>query len=49
MKNWRGVLGIGKQIDSPDKKRNFNELHFTEAASHYDIATRAMSRGRVQA
>jgi ubiquinone/menaquinone biosynthesis methyltransferase len=49
MKNWRGVHGIGKQIDSPDKKRNFNELHFTEAASHYDIATRAMSLGRDQA
>lgn len=49
MKNLRGVLGIGKQIDSPDKKRTFNELHFTEAASHYDIATRAMSLGRDQA
>jgi demethylmenaquinone methyltransferase/2-methoxy-6-polyprenyl-1,4-benzoquinol methylase len=49
MRNWRGVLGIGKQIDSPDKKREFNELHFTEAASRYDIATRAMSLGRDQA
>jgi demethylmenaquinone methyltransferase/2-methoxy-6-polyprenyl-1,4-benzoquinol methylase len=49
MRSWRGVLGIGKQIDSPDKKRTFNELHFTEAASHYDLATRAMSLGRDQA
>ena len=49
MRNWRGVLGIGKQIDSPDKKREFNELHFTEAASRYDLATRAMSLGRDQA
>jgi len=49
MRNWRGVLGIEKQIDSPDKKRAFNELHFSEASSRYDIATRAMSLGRDQA
>jgi len=49
MRNWRGVLGIEKQIDSPDKKRTFNELHFSEASSRYDIATRAMSLGRDQA
>ena len=49
MQNWRGVLGIEKQIDSPDKKRTFNELHFSEASSRYDIATRAMSLGRDQA
>lgn len=48
MRNWRGVLGIEKQIDSPNKKRNFNELHFSEASSRYDIATRAMSLGRDQ-
>lgn len=49
MRNWRGVLGIEKQIDSPDKKRAFNELHFSAASSRYDIATRAMSLGRDQA
>jgi len=49
MRNWRGVLGIEKQIDSPDKKRTFNELHFSAASSRYDIATRAMSLGRDQA
>jgi len=48
MGNWQEVLKIGKQIDSPDKKRRFNERHFTEAASRYDIATRAMSLGRDQ-
>lgn len=41
-------LKISQLIDSPDKKRHFNEQHFTEAASHYDIATRAMSLGRDQ-
>lgn len=49
MGNWRDALGIGRQIDNPDKKRDFNERHFTEAASRYDIATRAMSLGRDQA
>jgi len=44
-RDWRDVLKIGKQIDSPDKKRHFNQRHFTEAASRYDIATRAMSLG----
>jgi len=48
MRNWQDVLKIDKQIDSPDKKRHFNERHFTEAASRYDIATRAMSLGRDQ-
>ena len=49
MGNWRDVLGIGQQIDSPEKKRDFNERHFTEAASRFDVATRAMSLGRDQA
>lgn len=49
MKNWRDVFSIGRQIESPDKKRDFNERHFTEAANRYDIATRAMSLGRDQA
>lgn len=45
----QGALGIGSQIDTPEKKREFNERHFTEAASRYDLATRAMSLGRDQA
>jgi len=49
MKDWRAVFDIGKQIDSPDKKRDFNQRHFAEAASRYDIATRALSFGRDQA
>ncbi|MFA5516312.1 MAG: class I SAM-dependent methyltransferase [Desulfuromonadales bacterium] len=49
MGRWKGPLGIGERIDSPDKKRKFNELHFTAAASRYDLATRAMSLGRDQA
>ena len=48
MANWQEVLKIARQIDSPEKKRRFNERHFTEAASRYDIATRAMSLGRDQ-
>ena len=48
MGNWQNALKIGQQIDSPDKKREFNERHFTEASSRYDIATRAMSLGRDQ-
>jgi ubiquinone/menaquinone biosynthesis methyltransferase len=48
MSNWQDALKIGEQIDSPDKKRHFNKQHFTEAASHYDFATRAMSLGRDQ-
>lgn len=48
MRNWRDVLKIGRQIDSPDKKRDFNQRHFSAAASRYDIATRAMSLGRDQ-
>ena len=49
MANWQDVLKIAREIDSPDKKRRFNKRHFTEAASRYDIATRAMSLGRDQA
>ena len=44
----QNALKISQQIDSPEKKRRFNEQHFTEAASRYDIATRAMSLGRDQ-
>jgi len=44
----QNALKISQQIDSPDKKRHFNEQHFTEAAHRYDIATRVMSLGRDQ-
>ena len=30
----------------PEKKKLYNERHFTEAAPRYDVATRAMSLGR---
>lgn len=48
MRDWRHLLNIGRQIDSPEKKRDFNRRHFTTAAGRYDIATRCMSLGRDQ-
>ena len=33
-------------LDVPERKRAYNELHFAEAASRYDLATRTMSLGR---
>jgi ubiquinone/menaquinone biosynthesis methyltransferases len=33
-------------LDVPERKRAYNELHFAEAASRYDLATRMMSLGR---
>jgi ubiquinone/menaquinone biosynthesis methyltransferase len=33
-------------LDVPERKRVYNERHFAEAASRYDVATRAMSLGR---
>ena len=36
-------IRTGRYLDTPDKKREFNELHFTEAAPRYDFATRALS------
>jgi len=33
-------------LDVPERKRTYNERHFAEAASRYDVATRAMSLGR---
>ena len=39
-------LKIGDYIETPEKKREYNEQHFSEAASRYDFATRAMSLGR---
>jgi len=40
------TLKIKEHILTPDGKRAYNEQHFTEAASRYDVATRAMSFGR---
>jgi ubiquinone/menaquinone biosynthesis methyltransferase len=39
-------LKIKDHIHTPDGKRTYNEQHFTEAASRYDFAARAMSLGR---
>jgi len=39
-------LKIKDYIQTPERKRNYNEQHFSEAASRYDFATRAMSLGR---
>lgn len=39
-------LKIGDYILTPEKRRYYNERHFTEAAPRYDLATRAMSLGR---
>lgn len=33
-------------LDVPERKREYNERHFSEAAPRYDVATRAMSLGR---
>lgn len=38
-------LKIKDHIQSPERKREYNEQHFSEAASCYDFATRAMSFG----
>ncbi len=37
---------IAGQIDTPEKKRTFNQQHFAISAKRYDVATRAMSLGR---
>jgi len=39
-------LKIKDHLHTLDSKRTYNEQHFSEAASHYDFATRAMSFGR---
>lgn len=39
-------LKIHDHLDRPERKRRYNELHFSEAAGRYDLATRAMSLGR---
>lgn len=46
--NWRELLQIERQIDTPERKRDFNERHFTVAATRYDLATRGMSLLRDQ-
>lgn len=40
------TLKIRDHINHPERKRAYNEQHFREAASRYDVATRAMSLGR---
>lgn len=37
---------IADHIDTPEKKRQFNQQHFAVSAKRYDLATRAMSLGR---
>ena len=39
-------LKIRDHLHAPEAKRDYNEQHFSEAASRYDFATRAMSLGR---
>ncbi len=39
-------LKIKDYLHTPERKREYNEQHFSEAASRYDFATRAMSLGR---
>lgn len=46
MMHSRFNLKIREHLDRPEKKRLYNELHFSEAAGRYDFATRAMSLGR---
>ncbi len=44
--NRKFTLKIRDYIHTPESKREYNEQHFSEAASRYDFATRAMSLGR---
>ena len=39
----RFALKIRDHIGVPERKKLYNEIHFAEAASRYDLATRAMS------
>ncbi|MDH3453531.1 MAG: ubiquinone/menaquinone biosynthesis methyltransferase [Desulfuromonadales bacterium] len=45
-KSSKFALKIKDYLHSPERKREYNEQHFSEAASRYDFATRAMSLGR---
>ena len=42
----RFSLKARDHVRAPERKRLFNERHFGEAASRYDLATKAMSLGR---
>jgi len=42
----RFALKARDHVRVPERKRLFNERHFGEAASRYDLATKAMSLGR---
>ena len=44
--NGRFRLKAREGLDVPERKRAYNERHFAEAASRYDLATRMMSLGR---
>jgi ubiquinone/menaquinone biosynthesis methyltransferase len=44
--NGRFRLKAREWLDVPERKRIYNERHFDEAASRYDLATRMMSLGR---
>jgi len=44
--NGRFRLKAREWLDVPERKRAYNERHFAEAASRYDLATRMMSLGR---
>jgi demethylmenaquinone methyltransferase/2-methoxy-6-polyprenyl-1,4-benzoquinol methylase len=44
--NGRFRLKAREWLDVPERKRAYNERHFAEAASRYDLATRMMSFGR---
>ena len=44
--NGRFRLKAREWLDVPERKRVYNERHFAEAASQYDLATRMMSLGR---
>lgn len=40
------VVNLRTNIQTPDRKRNYNARLFTRVAAEYDVATRAMSFGR---
>ncbi len=44
--NERFVLKARDYLGTPERKREYNERHFAEAARHYDLVTRVMSLGR---
>lgn len=44
-KSSKFTLKIKDYLHSAERRREYNEQHFSEAASHYDFATRAMSLG----